>query len=151
MENASKALIIAGAILLAIAIIGVGMFVFQNVQETITGSADMSSQEIAAYNQTFTAYSGNVRGSRAKVLCDTVNNHNLAAIDDSQKVKLTFNQEINDPQNCPPPEEGDSETTTAAIMNIKNKDIKSGKTYTVSVGVDKNSGLVTVVNISDTK
>ena len=35
MENASKALIIAGAILLSIAIIGVGMYVFQNVQETI--------------------------------------------------------------------------------------------------------------------
>ena len=32
MENASKALIIAGAILLAIAIIGVGMYVFNNAQ-----------------------------------------------------------------------------------------------------------------------
>ena len=55
MENASKALIIAGAILLAIAIIGVGMFVFSNVSDTITGAADMSEQEIAAYNQDFTA------------------------------------------------------------------------------------------------
>ena len=46
MENASKALIIAGAILLSIAIIGVGMYVFQNVQETIKDGADMSADQL---------------------------------------------------------------------------------------------------------
>lgn len=56
MENASKALIIAGAILLSIAIIGVGMYVFQNVQETIKDGADMSADQIRTYNQEFTMY-----------------------------------------------------------------------------------------------
>ena len=45
MENASKALIIAGAILLSIAIIGIGMAVFQMASGTIS-SANMSAQEI---------------------------------------------------------------------------------------------------------
>ena len=58
MENASKALIIAGAILLSIAIIGVGMFVYNSVSETITGAADMSQDEINTYNQTFANYAG---------------------------------------------------------------------------------------------
>ena len=35
MENASKALIIAGAILLAIAIIGVGMYVFRHKTQKV--------------------------------------------------------------------------------------------------------------------
>ena len=41
MENASKALIIAGAILLSILIISLGIMVFQNAKSTV-GSADMS-------------------------------------------------------------------------------------------------------------
>ena len=48
MENASKALIIAGAILLSIAIIGIGMAVFQMASGTIS-SANMSAQEIEAF------------------------------------------------------------------------------------------------------
>ena len=43
MENASKALIIAGAILLAIAIIGIGMFVYNNVSGTIRDAAEIST------------------------------------------------------------------------------------------------------------
>lgn len=149
MENASKALIIAGAILLAIAIIGVGMAVFSNVSETITGAGDMSQTEIDAYNQVFLSYEGNQRGSIVKTLCNKINSHNLDAEDDSQKIKLTFGAGISDPSNCPPPEEGDKTTTTAEINKIKNESVKSGKTYTVSLGYDKNSGLVTTVDISD--
>lgn len=147
MENASKALIIAGAILLAIAIIGVGMFVFSNVQDTITGAADMSQQEIAAYNQTFTAYEGNIRGSRAKTLCETVLNHNLSAVDASQNVSIVTTDISGDVNNCPPP----SETIGADVINPIKNDLQSGKTYTVTCGYDKNSGLVTTVSIVEVK
>lgn len=61
MENASKALIIAGAILLSIAIIGIGMAVFQMASGTIS-SANMSAQEIEAYNSEFSKYEGKVNG-----------------------------------------------------------------------------------------
>ena len=147
MENASKALIIAGAILLSIAIIGVGMAVFSNVSEKITG-ADMTQEETDAYNQEFLSYEGNIRGSIAKTLCNRINSHNLGAEDDSRKIKLTFGSN-GVPDDCPPPEEGDASTTTTEINKIKNESIKSGKTYTVTLGYDSNSGLITQIDISD--
>ena len=45
MENASKALIIAGAILLSILIISLGILIFSQAQDTIN-SINMSEQEI---------------------------------------------------------------------------------------------------------
>jgi hypothetical protein len=57
MENASKALIIAGAILLSILIIAVGMFIFTSSQTTIQeGATQISTQERNAYNQQFIQY-----------------------------------------------------------------------------------------------
>ncbi|MEE0865899.1 MAG: hypothetical protein U0L98_03780, partial [Clostridia bacterium] len=57
MENASKALIIAGAILLAILIISLGILIFSQAQDTV-GSVNMSEQEMMAFNNKFTAYEG---------------------------------------------------------------------------------------------
>ena len=58
MENASKALIIAGAILLSILIISFGIIVINNVRGNITG-ANVNDTEIQAFNSKFTAYVGN--------------------------------------------------------------------------------------------
>lgn len=141
MENASKALIIAGAILLSIAIIGIGMFVYQSVSGTIQDSADISEQEIMAYNQTFTTYEGNIRGSAAKNLCNVVRNHNIGANDDSEKVAV-FN-EAGDPEY----EAGQTEGTTTTEINEVSNSLQSGKTYTVSFATDPSSGLITAVYI----
>ena len=84
MENASKALIIAGAILLSIAIIGVGMFVYNSVADTITDSADLTGEQADAYNQEFTNYGGQQRGTQVKNLCDRVSSHNRNALDASE-------------------------------------------------------------------
>lgn len=73
MENASKALLIAGAILIVILLIGVGMMVFQGAQTSIEGSLDtMSSQEVQAFNSQFSSYEGTVKGSAAKSLIQKV-------------------------------------------------------------------------------
>ena len=48
MENASKALIIAGAILLAILIIGLGMAVFNNIKDIANPNLD--SEKIQTIN-----------------------------------------------------------------------------------------------------
>ena len=47
MENASKALIIAGAILLAILIIGLGIFIYRQAANTVsdTGMDQLSIQQ----------------------------------------------------------------------------------------------------------
>lgn len=149
MENASKALIIAGAILLSIAIIGVGMFVYNSVSDTITGAADMSEQEIAAYNGTFTTYGGEkVRGSQVKALCDKVRNHNQASKDASELIAIVESQ-ATDPTPAPTKEDA-AGTTSSEINTIKNK-ILSGKTYEVTFGYDKSTGLLTQIGIVEAK
>lgn len=74
MENASKALIIAGAILISILLIGVGMMVFQGAQGGIEGAiAQMSSQEKEMFNQNFTRYEGTkTTGSNVRALIQNV-------------------------------------------------------------------------------
>lgn len=71
MENASKALIIAGAILLAILIISLGIMILNQAQDTINGSG-MSKAEIQAFNSQFTKYEGSRRGSEVRNLIQEV-------------------------------------------------------------------------------
>ena len=69
MENASKALLIAGAILLSILIIAIGMFIYNSAQSTIADSITrMSTQEKDSFNNQFTAYEGARTGSQVKAL-----------------------------------------------------------------------------------
>ena len=69
MENASKALLIAGAILLAILIIAIGMFIYNSAQSTVNDSiTTMSTQEIDAFNNQFVSYEGTQTGSNVKAL-----------------------------------------------------------------------------------
>lgn len=73
MENASKALIIAGAILLSILIIAIGMFIYTSSQSTINDSlTQMSTQEIEAFNSQFTIYGGKQTGAKIKSLMGTL-------------------------------------------------------------------------------
>ena len=69
MENASKALLIAGAILLCILIIAIGMFIYNSASSTITDSiTSLSTQEVEAFNNQFISYEGVQTGSNVKAL-----------------------------------------------------------------------------------
>ena len=149
MENASKALIIAGAILLAIAIIGIGMFVYQSVTGTIQDAANMSDQEVDAYNQEFLNYEGVVKGSAARALCDAVRNHNVSNRQDASKQIAVKDGEATDPMSAPKTLDS-AGTTSSEINDIKSK-LLSGKTYTVTVGYDNTTGLITNVGIKLTE
>lgn len=67
MENASKALIIAGAILLAILIIALGIYVF-NMAKGATNTDQLDSVEKQTFNSTFTQYEGKALGSSVSEL-----------------------------------------------------------------------------------
>ena len=85
MENASKALIIAGAILIPILIISFGVIILGQGSDVIN-NADMSEAEVTTYNGKFEAYEGTaVRGSNVKQMCKIVKQHNLKNQDDSSK------------------------------------------------------------------
>ena len=87
MENASKALIIAGAILLAILLISLGIMIFTQAQDTVSGSG-MTEAEVTAFNQKFTKYEGTFKGSMVKYLIQEVNANNSNDANTEKIVKL---------------------------------------------------------------
>lgn len=141
MENASKALIIAGAILLSILIIGLGMLIFNQAKDAI-GNTGMDKEKIAVYNAEFEAYLGTQSGSSCRTLCDLVRNHNNAYTDDESKNIIVQEADAATVTEAP------SAAVEAAVVNTFKTTIKTGKTYTVSLGYDKNSGLVVAVGIT---
>ena len=87
MENATKALLIAAAILIAIVVITLGVFVLGKGSTLVKENSDMSDVEISTYNSKFEAYLGtNVRGAQVKQLISAVNQHNQANAGDTSKV-----------------------------------------------------------------
>ena len=69
MDNASKALIMAGAILIAIAIVGVGVYIFSSTSSiTNSGRAQIDATAAQMANSNLRQYSGRVRGSTVKDL-----------------------------------------------------------------------------------
>ena len=84
MENGSKALIIAGAILLAILIIGLGVFIYNQASNTV-GDTGMDKVAIRQFNGQFEQYLNKELGATsAKALIDTVK----TVSDEKHKVNL---------------------------------------------------------------
>jgi hypothetical protein len=57
MENASKALIIAGSIIISLVIVSLGILVYRRVSGTVT-NANLDQQQIEAHNSDYEAYFG---------------------------------------------------------------------------------------------
>ena len=86
MENASKALIIAGAILLAILIIGLGVFIYNQASNTVSDTG-MDQIAVRQFNAQFEPYiMDNASGATAMALYDTVQSYNATAT--NNKVRL---------------------------------------------------------------
>ena len=88
MENASKALIIAGAILLSILIIALGVYIF-NMAKSSVNTDTLDSLDISTFNSQFTQYEGDQLGSSVKSLLTAIiasNNTNIEAEDRLIKV-----------------------------------------------------------------
>ena len=126
MENASKALIIAGAILLAIVIISLGLIVVNNTRGT-ADTANLNEQDVQTYNSKFTPYGGTkVSGTRVKSLIETAIASNQANSGNSDKhVKI-----------------GTKEPTS-----VDTTEYTSGKTYTVTFEYNDKS-LINKINIA---
>ena len=145
MENASKALIIAGAILLAIAIIGIGMYVFNMASNTVN-QANMSGQEKTAYNSEFTSYEGNQTGTTVKALIDTIRTHNLTNKDDlSKQIVYSLGAKDSTASNCTNHAGDTAQGTTITTAN--KTAITAGTTYVVSFGYST-TGLIKNINVA---
>ena len=133
MENASKALIIAGAILLSILIIGLGMFIYQQAAGAM-GGANLDPQKANAYNQEFLNYQGTISGANARALYNVIASHNRSYTDDySQQVDLEIDKADLKEQDLYEP---------SAPVELPANTIKAGQTYHVTFQYNK-SGYIT--------
>ena len=144
MENASKALIIAGAILLAILIIGLGMFIYNQAADTLDG-AQLDGQKVDSYNREFLQYEGTKQGSQVKTLLNNIKSHNRKAEDASQVIIAT-EEEYESNAKVSAPSEESKEDVEDGISGIK---ILSAKTYNITFAYDPDSGYVTAVGITE--
>lgn len=125
MENASKALIIAGAILLAIVIISLGLIVVNNTRN-VTDNTNLSEQEIQAFNAKFTPYEGEkISGTKVKALLQTAISSNASNRD--KIVKFTYG------------------TTLVDVLPENITGIATGSTYKVTLTY--NNALVNKITI----
>lgn len=107
MENASKALIIAGAILLAILLISLGIMIFNQAQDTVNNSG-MTQAEITTFNNKFLKYEGTQKGSVVKSLVNEV----IASNADSANPQVTVNSKSGKDINT-------SDITTTTTYTVK--------------------------------
>lgn len=82
MDNASKALIMAGAILIAVALVGVGVYLYSNAAGQVDNASDqLSAAEIQLKNSEFEAYEDSaVKGSEIKTLIRKVKAFNKQGV-----------------------------------------------------------------------
>ena len=143
MENASKALIIAGAILLSIAIIGIGMFVYQQAAG-VMGNINMSEQEVAAYNAPFASYEGGQSGTTVRVLLDKIKQHNNTNSAEDPSRQILVSTSVGEEE--APITSSHAGSTPTDISTIK-ATILSGAKYTVTFTRDTVSGIIYEVHI----
>ena len=143
MENASKALIIAGAILLSILIITLGIMIYRQAAGVVNNNA-MDEAEVAAFNSKFTQYCGNnVRGSTVNALAEAVISNNRVADNNGENNKLIDLQPSGTNSisfyfiKCTV--DGDNNWHATTRINVK---AKTGDIYNVSVGEYNNSGFI---------
>lgn len=75
MENASKALIIAGAILISILLITLGIVIY-NMASSAVQNNGMNDVEIQQFNQKFLQFEGTKNGAQLKTLIQTIQSNN---------------------------------------------------------------------------
>lgn len=127
MENASKALIIAGSVLIAILVISLGLLIFKSTSGTTDQTQELGKTlEVQQFNSQFLKYCGDsVKGSQVRTLCEVIIAHNA-----NSDNKVTINY---------------SNSTASQISDIRNK-IKTNQNYAVKQDVN-DSGLIYNINI----
>lgn len=137
MENATKALLIAAAVIVAILIISLGIGIFTRAQEQVD-SGDLTEYQVTQFNSKFKKYEGsNVSGSDVNALLSDTWNHNQQQEDKSTRVTVTVKEDS---------------TTTTVIDADKLSDkspatVSIGSKYKVECTYSTVTGLVTKVEV----
>ena len=147
MENASKALIIAGSILIALVVISLGIVVFNNFKDGAQKNADLTAQEIGDFNSQFTRYSSeSIAGSQVndliqKVIAVNLASYNEGRADGDRYVKIQF-----------PSVSGGTETINGSSSGLsentsKLNKVASNKMYKVELKYSR--GIVSEITVTN--
>ena len=131
MENASKALIIAGSVLIAILLISLVLFILKSTSGTTDQTQKLGETlEVQQFNSQFLKYCGtSVKGSQVRTLCEVIIAHNA-----NSSTKVGINSEEN--------------TTATAISQYRNG-ISTNKSYKVDPTIDEKTGLIKYISVSE--
>ncbi len=124
MENASKALIIAGAVLIAILVISLGVLIFKNFSSTAKQAANMDEQEVEEFNADILPYVGTtVSGSQVNALIQLVYSIDSSSISegDAKNVTLIY----------------DNGTTRQTLVTVNGERVDRAETRRVETGSSK--------------
>lgn len=129
MENASKALIIAGSVLIAILLISLVLFILKSTSGTTDQTQKLGETlEVQQFNSQFLKYCGtSVKGSQVRTLCEVIIAHN-ANSEDSKKVKIFSTDDVNE-------------------ISTKRNSIKTNQNYSVTQHINKSTGLIDYITV----
>lgn len=129
MENASKALIIAGSVLIAILVISLGLLIFKSTSGTTDQTQELEKTlEVQQFNSQFLKYCGDsVKGSQVRTLCEVIIAHN-ANSENSKKVKIFGTDDVN-------------------TISKKRNEIKTNQNYSVTQHINESTGLIDYITV----
>lgn len=127
MENASKALIIAGAVLLAILLISMAIMILNQGVGLFNNNDATTEMAVTSFNQKFEQYLGdNVRGANVNSLLNAIKTNNMSTDDTSRQISIT----------------GACGTDASAYTKAA-----TGSTYKVTVTKYTSGGLIQTIDI----
>lgn len=143
MENASKALLIAGAVLIVIVLISVGMLIVNQASSVTDQAADLTTgQAVDTFNTQFQNYAGVQKGSSIKSLLSSISTSN-ATNENTSKHLITVTIV-------------DGTTTTAALAATSNSteitkkvsEIVNSAKYKVELTAKDTEGYINAITIT---
>lgn len=140
MENASKALLLAAAILIAIILISLGVYIVNQGSDVI-GQGGQALDEVgrAQFNSKFEVYKGTITGTQVKSLIKTVSSSNVS--NPGQQVTISASGLVT------------SATSTVDGIEVTTYEATSaiGNSTRYTVTMSENGGVISTITITSTK
>lgn len=142
MENATKALLIAGSVLIAIVLIAVGIKILGSTSGTVNQVESVSNaMEKSIFNSQYTQFEGAQKGTAVKKLINQAKTYNATVKDANKKIKITTVANLE--KGLERHDNVDSEAEVNGILD----EIQVSYNYTVSIQTNPNTGFVNSIEV----
>lgn len=140
MENAAKALIIAGAILISIILISIGIIVVNQGREVVDEAGmKMTQQQIQIFNADFDTYNGTQRGSTVKTFLSVVAANNSTHREDGLMITVTPAASMS----------GTSRSNEPNALSVMSAKVSTTKKYIITLKYAEDTGRINEAIIED--